>query len=205
MPGRPLRDAEWWRTKYRELKGKLSVCFNNFHRSGNQDAENNFDEWIKFSLTFTGDVITYAIAIFNEQDLNQIGRALPQEVSRDTGALDPNIVETRRANAAARQRQRHEKRQRVRDGTDPAGGNDNSVSPMTSSTSSRGNTTSSNTASSNLTHLVQNSLDAYSKSQIRLTALNLVLTHGTPQQKADAMSEVNAILNPPQSAAHEEM
>ena len=63
-PGRPIRDAGWIRTQYRDLKGKISTCFSNYHRSGNQDAENIYDEWIKFSTGFNLDVVTYARALF---------------------------------------------------------------------------------------------------------------------------------------------
>eukprot|EP01032_Pedospumella_encystans_P033088 gene33088-37389_t len=57
---RPLRDGGWIRTTWRDLRAKLSVCWANFKRSGQQDAENLFDEWCKFSKAFNNDVITYA-------------------------------------------------------------------------------------------------------------------------------------------------
>ncbi len=82
---RPIRNAHWIRSKYKELKGKISVCFNNYHLSGNQDAENVYDEWIKFSSVFNADIIHYARAIFTDTEMNHIGRALPVEAQRDTG------------------------------------------------------------------------------------------------------------------------
>jgi hypothetical protein len=171
------------------------VCFNNYYRSGNQDAENKYDEWVKFSLTFTGDVITYAISIFTEADLNTIGRALPQEAAKDTGTIDPNFAETRASNAAARKRQRAEQRQRIREAANPAGDNENSSgntggSPLTTDSVSHGNS-----SSLNLSNIVHRSMEAYNNSQIKLTALNLILTHGAPNQKADAMIQLNEILN----------
>ena len=33
---RPNRDGGWIRAKYKELKGKISICFNNYHKSGQQ-------------------------------------------------------------------------------------------------------------------------------------------------------------------------
>ena len=83
--GRPDRDGGWIRTKFKELKTKISVCFNNYHRSGNQDAENIYDEWVKFSAAFNSDIIHYARAIFTDTDMNSIGRALEVELQRDTG------------------------------------------------------------------------------------------------------------------------
>ena len=82
---RPLRDGGWIWKKYKELKGQISVCFNNYHRSGNQDAENIYDEWIKFSSAFNQDIIHYARAIFTDTEMDNIGRALAVDLQRDTG------------------------------------------------------------------------------------------------------------------------
>ena len=35
-PDRPNRDGGWIHAKYKNLKGKVSVCFNNYHKSGQQ-------------------------------------------------------------------------------------------------------------------------------------------------------------------------
>ncbi len=82
---RPLRDGGWVRKKYKELKTEISICFNNYHRSGNQEAENIYDEWIKFSTMFNKDIIHYARAIFTNTEMDSIGRALAVDVQRDTG------------------------------------------------------------------------------------------------------------------------
>ncbi|KAJ1390738.1 hypothetical protein B484DRAFT_439691, partial [Ochromonadaceae sp. CCMP2298] len=109
MPGRPNRDAGWLRVNYRELKGKITICFTNVNRSGNQENENIYDEWVKFSTSFSNDVVTYARCLFQDEEMDQLGRALPTDVQRDTGATDPeDTYEKRVASASARKRQRKE-------------------------------------------------------------------------------------------------
>ena len=60
----------------------------NFRASGQQDAENIYDEWLKFAENY-GDVAVYAIAIVPEGMLDQLGKALPDAVQRDTGVRQP--------------------------------------------------------------------------------------------------------------------
>ena len=51
-PDRPIRgDSGWLRQQYRDLKGKLSVCLNNYRKSGNQEEENVYDEWVRFAAS----------------------------------------------------------------------------------------------------------------------------------------------------------
>lgn len=104
---RPYRDGGWLRNQYRELKGKISLCYNNYNRSGNQCEENEYDEWVKFSTGFSNDVVTYSRAIMNNELMDQLGRALPTEFQRDTDLLEPeNTYELRKEKAATRKRQR---------------------------------------------------------------------------------------------------
>ena len=89
---RPDRDGAWLRSKWKELKSKLSVYHADFMRSGNQDAENLVDEWCIF-LEWRGgveDVYFYAFTIFTSDDFNYLGKALPKEAQMDTGAIDEN-------------------------------------------------------------------------------------------------------------------
>jgi hypothetical protein len=44
---RPNRDGGWIRSKYKELKGKISICFNNYHRSGQQVTSIH---WLKYYI-----------------------------------------------------------------------------------------------------------------------------------------------------------
>ena len=58
----PNRDGAWIRSKWKELKSKLSVYHADFMRSSNQDAENIMDEWCMFLEKHGGveDVYFYA-------------------------------------------------------------------------------------------------------------------------------------------------
>lgn len=84
---RPIRDGAWIRLQLRTLRGKLSVCWANFKRSGQQDAENLCDEWCNFSTTFGDDVITYAYSIFTHEMLDHLGKRLPDGMQVDSGVL----------------------------------------------------------------------------------------------------------------------
>jgi hypothetical protein len=86
-PNRPIRDGYWLRLQYRDLKGKISQCFLNYRKSGNQDAENVYDEWVKYSTSFSNDAVTYARAVLSDDDIDRLGRALPEAIQRDTGIL----------------------------------------------------------------------------------------------------------------------
>jgi hypothetical protein len=82
-------------------------------RSGNQDAENLTDEWCTFLECRGGveDVYFYAFTIFNEDDFNYLGKALPKEVQMDTGALDESeTLEDRVVKEIAKRKERSEAR-----------------------------------------------------------------------------------------------
>ena len=84
---RPPRDSTWIRKNFREIRGTLSKIREKFKRSGNQEAENVYDEWVKFSQTY-GDVYTYAIAVLSSLSMDDMGKALADEHQLDTGGLD---------------------------------------------------------------------------------------------------------------------
>jgi len=73
----PARDGSWVRSKWKELKSKLTVYHADFMRSGNQDAENLVDEWCTFLERRGGveDVYFYAFTIFTSNDFNFLGKA----------------------------------------------------------------------------------------------------------------------------------
>jgi hypothetical protein len=130
--GRPIRDASWVRTQWRDIKGKIAICFNNYSSSGNQEEENQFDSWVPFAIGFNNDVLIYARSILNFEDMNNIGRALPKEVQRDTGAVDPDdTFDRRKAAAYARKRQRLEASNSTATTTTPTTST-NSTTPATS-------------------------------------------------------------------------
>eukprot|EP01036_Dinobryon_divergens_P029171 gene29171-38235_t len=190
IPERPIRDGYWVRSKYKELKGKLSVCFNNYHLSGNQDAENIYDEWIKFSTAFNADIIHYARALFSDTEMDQIGRALPVEAQRDTGEIheEDNAPDARRANADARKRQRRD------------ASSSRSRRPSDSSTSDNSNVEEPSSSSSALSRVIQvgvsesNIIMRESQGKThQLAALQLLLQYGNPEEKAEAMEKIRAI------------
>lgn len=82
---RPERDAKWIRSNYRDLKTAITLTSEKYRRSGNQNGEHEYDEWVSFSGG--QDVVTYARALFNDVEMQQIGRAIRSDISRDTGAL----------------------------------------------------------------------------------------------------------------------
>jgi hypothetical protein len=84
LSSRPIRDGGWIRTQWSQLKGKLTIVFNNYHKSGYQEAENIYDEWVRFAQPY-GDAFIYARALFGENEMEQLGRAIHSDIARDTG------------------------------------------------------------------------------------------------------------------------
>ena len=109
------------------------MVFQNYTISGNQDAENIYDEWARFAAPFNLDVVYYARALFTDQDMDLLGKALPKEAQRDIGVIDPNNTYDRRA-AEASERKRM-RREQVVGGT-----------PVTASSSSSGRRTTPDSA-----------------------------------------------------------
>jgi len=53
------------------MKGVISKVFTNYHLSGNQEAENVYDEWEKFSCN-AGDYVVYARALFDTTEMESL-------------------------------------------------------------------------------------------------------------------------------------
>jgi signal transduction histidine kinase len=171
---------------------KLSVCYNKYHRSGNQDAENFYDEWVNFSTAFTGAVITYARCLFPDTMLDQIGGLLPIAVQMDTGILRSETADEeaqrRQENAAARKRQRLEQR-----------------SHRLRSPSSTGSGVSSISGHANRATLAEAFKEGlirqyeltmkYIDTQNQMTALRMMLESGSPEDKERAMTKLRQISN----------
>lgn len=81
--GRPDRDATWVEKHSKEIRGVMSKAYQNYRRSGNQDAENAYLEWCKF-VQNVSDVYKYCFVLMPSGLLDQLGRALPEGVQRDT-------------------------------------------------------------------------------------------------------------------------
>lgn len=73
LEGRPFRDGGWIRTQYRFLKGKLSLCFHNYRKSGNQAAENIYDEWSEYAKNIGLDIMYYARVLFDDDFMDRLG------------------------------------------------------------------------------------------------------------------------------------
>ena len=76
---RPERDGGWLRKVWKEMRTGLTRIRESFKRSGNHDAENEYDEWLKFAHG-TNDVYIYAIAVLDWATMDQLGKALPDTV-----------------------------------------------------------------------------------------------------------------------------
>lgn len=206
MPGRPDRDGGWIRNTYRDLKGKLSICFANFKKSGNQEAENLYDEWLKFTTTMAAcDVLVYARCLFDENEMDQLGRALPAAAQRDTGVIDPaDTYETRKRKAST---QRQERRERVRaerndGGTAESGGSRSSIRSSISSSSE-------SDRAGRIANVIENGMQQHNEltqrqvthqmtleaGKMQINACNVVLQFGTPQEKMEAMEIIKSLMH----------
>jgi hypothetical protein len=90
---RPYRDGAWCEKMWKEIRGIASRINENYRRSGNQEAENPNTEWLEFCANYS-DVYKYARAVMNDGLLDNMGRALPGNQQRDTGALEPDAAAT---------------------------------------------------------------------------------------------------------------
>lgn len=192
MPGRPLRDGGWLRIQFRELKGKISQCFTNYNKSGNQEEENQYDSWTKFSKAFNNDVVTYSRAILSDSDMNQLGRALPIGVQRDTSTVDKDdTYESRKELYQAKKKQRRESKEARRLLCTPDNNNkeflDGSENKMSSKYSSLAETIETGIAAAN--HIAKTQAAEATK----LSALKLILEFGDPEDKAKALAELRQL------------
>lgn len=88
---RPLRDGAWIEKQWEVIKTLLTKVHVDFRRSGNQEAENIFSEWFKFSSKYP-DHVTYAVTVMPTGALDQLGKALPELLQKDSGDLDSDIA-----------------------------------------------------------------------------------------------------------------
>lgn len=73
--------------KYKEIRTTVSGVYSNFARSGNQDAENAYDEYrTTLSMMRLGqDTIWYAMATWPQEILANLGKKLISHVGEDHG------------------------------------------------------------------------------------------------------------------------
>ena len=113
-PMRPERNGEWVKKTWLDMRGSISKIRSNYMRSGNQDAENRYDEWQKFSKTAYGDTYTYAMVVIPLGMLDQLGKELPSEIGRDSGdAAAPSTTRSYSNTVGARNRKRQRMRRKL--------------------------------------------------------------------------------------------
>jgi hypothetical protein len=183
MKDRPLRDGAWIRKQYGKMKTEISQCFINYHRSGYQDATNIYDEWIKFATLFNNDVIIYARALFNDTEMDQLGRALPSQLQRDTGGIPRDtemqeLMQERKRNAEARNRQRRQKKSK-----------NSLTSPISESIT---DDSPSEVQVMKGSKILENGIGVNN----RIAALKVLLEFGSEEQKSDALKEILILSKP---------
>ena len=140
----------------------------NFKKSGQQAAENVYDEWLKFADNYT-DVCVYAIAIMQEGTMDQLGKALPDDLQRDTGARQaaaPPSARTYSDTIGAVNRRRQRQRRAIMEQNTP-------------------DSTTTRPSPINVTSVLNNAL----QSQSRLTALQFLASNGDARALA-ALNEI---------------
>jgi hypothetical protein len=75
-----VRDAKWCKETMSLLRGKIAVVRSNFKRSGNHENANPFLAWMSFT---NDDIILYSKIILPDGVMNQLGRAIPEEIQMD--------------------------------------------------------------------------------------------------------------------------
>jgi hypothetical protein len=165
-PNRPLRDGHWLRDSYRKLKNRITPCFNNYTKSGNQAAENEYDEWVNFAERDT--VVAYSRAVLTLDNMDRLGRLLPEVVQRDTGILptDEEQEKKRKMAAETRKKQRLDRKSREQSSTPSP--------PQVSNVSSA--IIEAGMAEANFIH-----------------SLNIMLQFGNEHQKIDALKQIEEI------------
>lgn len=172
-PDKPERDSGWLLKHWKILRTELTQIREKFKLSGNQDAENKSEEWIKFCGNYS-DVHAYAISIIPYGVMSNLGKATPDEVQRDTGILGSNGDKQLSNTLGANNRRRQRKRKREMDKADKGGGG--------SSVGSDGSPADFDC----MTSMLKNSIQANERSD----ALKFLAMHGDPTLKSKALDEI---------------
>ena len=118
MSGRPDRNSDWIRSISKDIRANLTKINMKYRQSGNQDSENKYDEWVKFaSGNSLPTVYSYAICLFDASTLDNLGKAIPSDIQKDTGSTStiasPAVSRTYSDSVGATNRRRQ--RQRLND------------------------------------------------------------------------------------------
>ncbi len=76
-----VRDGKWVKDTFSTLRGKITEIRARFKASGNHSNANPYMSWMQFT---NDDVVLYSKIILPDGMMNQLGRALPDEVQIDT-------------------------------------------------------------------------------------------------------------------------
>jgi len=83
---RPDRDAAWCKSEYGKMRSDISKVHSGYHQSGNQDAENEYDEWNKSCNMFkVGDHIVYSSVIISDEMREGLGKKASKANGMDSG------------------------------------------------------------------------------------------------------------------------
>eukprot|EP01138_Halocafeteria_seosinensis_P009304 gb/GECG01009508.1/.p1 GENE.gb/GECG01009508.1/~~gb/GECG01009508.1/.p1 ORF type:complete len:297 (+),score=39.13 gb/GECG01009508.1/:1-891(+) len=97
---RPARDGAW----VRKHSCLIPQIFTDYRKSGQQDAQDSYAEWLKFASNYA-TVYIYAIVLLPFGVMDQLGKALPEAQRRDTGKLGKRQL-SNSASAVNKRRQR---------------------------------------------------------------------------------------------------
>jgi len=101
---RPIRDKEFLKKHYNELKASITLCHSKFLQSGNHNGsadvaahiatKEGVDEWM---LRFAqDDVVAYSCLIMDASMLENLGKALPPHAARESGIVEAGMNEEER-------------------------------------------------------------------------------------------------------------
>jgi hypothetical protein len=131
---RLVRNGAWVEKFSKEIRSTMTKAYEAYRKSGNQDAENKYKEFVKFAANYSV-VYAYAFVLMPEGSLDQLGRALPESEQRDTGRLTSSGSGRRLSTTPGAENRRRQRQGRL-EMTNRSELSSSSSSPATESTSS---------------------------------------------------------------------
>ena len=102
------------------FRKQLTKVYDNYKRSGQQDAENKYDEWAKFCNSSPSPVL-YSICILDETKLSTyLGKEMSEGAAMDTGELTKKRALSSKESAKKRREQRLRAKKKVMSTNDDA-------------------------------------------------------------------------------------
>ena len=88
---RPYRSGEWIKKQFADLRTRVQVIWHNYSRSGNQagdvESKEGIDDWVH-NFCRGGQVLQYAILVWDKSILSGLGRLMPEGTGYDSGIID---------------------------------------------------------------------------------------------------------------------